>query len=165
MTAAVRLYPAWREALRQLREAGRIVPGELITRKELEAIFGMKPPNTIAEYEQNRLKFLQQFSELREALLEDEQAMLRVAVGIGWWIVPPADQTARAMDDRLHSIHRELQKLGSELVNIRADELTEAERAANADARAKAGQLAAMLGRKHLAKLAVFDKLASDEWV
>lgn len=155
MTADVRLYPAWREALRQLREAGRIVPGELITREELEGIFGLKQPATIAEYEQHRLKFLQQFTDLREALLEDEQAMLRPVQGMGWEIVPPAEQTGRAMDDRLRSIHRELHKLGSELVNIRADQLTEAERAANTDARAKAGQLAAMLGRKRLVQGAI----------
>jgi hypothetical protein len=150
MSDDVRLYPAWREALRQLRNDGTLVPGGQIPRDELEALFGLKPPSTIAEYERHRLRFLQQFTDLRDALLEEEQLMLRSVLGVGWEIVEPAEQTGRSMDDRMRNIHRELRRLGAELTFIRTEALTESERAANADARAKTGQLAAMLGRAHL---------------
>lgn len=142
------LYPAWREAQRQLRAAGRIRPGEQITRAELEAIFGIKPAQTIAQHEQNRLRFLQQFSDMRAALLQDDQAMLRPVSGVGWEIVPPQEQTQRAMDDRMRAIHRQIAMLSSEVSNIRADALSSADLAENANARAKVGQLAAMLGAR-----------------
>lgn len=140
------LYPSWREAHRRLREAGRIRAGETITRAELEDIFGIRPAKTIAQHEQNRLIFLRQFSDLREHMLETDQAMLRPLIGIGWEIVPPEDQTRRAMDDRMRAVQRQIAYLVSELSNIRADALTDAERADNANARAKVGHLVAMLG-------------------
>lgn len=142
------LYPAWREAVRQLREAGRIRPGEIITRDELEAIFGIRPALTIAQHEQNRLRFLQQFSEMRAALLQDHCAMLRPVSGQGWEIVPPGEQTSRAMDDRMRNIHKQIKHLAQEVSHVRTDMLTASEQAENANARAKVGQLAAMLGAR-----------------
>ena len=151
MTGEVTLYPSWREAIKRLVDAGRIRSGEIITRAELEEIFGIRPAETIAQHEQNRLRFLQMFTDMRAALLQDHMAMLRPVPGVGWEIVPPQEQTRRAMDDRLRSIYKSVEHLAREISFVRTDMLSAAELAENANARAKVGQLAVMLGAQRIA--------------
>jgi hypothetical protein len=144
----LKLYPAWRQALQDMIEQKMLAPGSLITREWLTDRFGIKKPHTIAEYQKSELEFLRQFSDLREALLEDHSVMLRPNLGMGYEVIPPSRQTARAVNDRMRAIGREVRKLGAELSFIRVNELSDDERSANSDAQAKLGTLTQLLGRK-----------------
>lgn len=150
MSEDIKLYPAWRQALADMVDGGLLKPGSVITREWLTEHFGIKNPETIPEYERAQLDFLRQFSEMREALLEDHLVMLRPVIGIGYEVVPPEQQTRRAVSDRMHRINREARKLSAELSFVNREALSDSARADNSNALAKLGALSTMLGRKRI---------------
>ena len=144
-----KLYPAWREALSQLEQAG-IAPGQTIDREWVERAFGIEPAVTVADYEKNRQLFRRFFWDLRTELLKKHRLLLRAVNGVGYEVIHPQHQTARAMQDRGEEVARALQKLADEISYVRTEELDNAQRKANLDAQAKVGALIA-LSRKKLA--------------
>lgn len=140
---APQLYPAWKQALYDIEAAG-LQPGQTIDKQWLENAFGLKPAQTISDFERNRHLFRAFFWNFRTQLLERHQLMLRPIAGVGYEVVEPQHQTAVALRDRGHAIGQEIKKLSMELQHIRADALTDDQRKANADALAKVGLLGAM---------------------
>lgn len=153
MSDDIKLYPAWRQALQDMADAGMLKPGSVVTREWLTESFGITKPETIPEYERAQLEFLRQFSELREALLEDHLVMLRPVTGIGYEVVPPEQQTKRAVRDRMLTINREARKLSAELSFVDRAVLTDGARTENSNALAKLGALTSMLGRKKIERM------------
>ena len=143
----IKLFPAWRQTLAELEQAG-IHAGQVISKRWLDERFGIREPLTIQEAERNRFIFLRSMTSLREALLEKHQYMLRSVPGVGYEIIPPERQTDVALRDRGEQIRRALQTLAIELTYIRADELTDEQRRQNTGALAKVGALAGMAGRQ-----------------
>lgn len=142
------LYPAWRQAEKQLLASG-LTPGQIITHEWLTEAFGLRPATTIEQHERNKLTFLRQLSDLRDSLLEKHQLMLRAVTGVGYSVITPDKQTSVAMQDRTKAIRHELAKLAREVSNVRVDELTDDQRKENADAQAKLGAMRSMF-RKQL---------------
>lgn len=153
-----KLYPAWREALSQLELAG-IAPGQTIDREWVERAFGIEPAATVADYEKNRQLFRKFFWELRTELLKKHRLLLRAVNGVGYEVIHPRRQTARAMADRGEEVARALQKLADEISYVRTEELDDAQRKANLDAQAKVGALIGMARKK----LAFGDDKAPEE--
>lgn len=144
------LEPGWRNALTLLIEAGLPEPGELVTHEWLQAAFGISPPDTIAEFKEASLLFLTNCDRLRDALLEQHSCMLRAVVGKGYEVVDPADQTRRAMRDRMTKVANQLARCMREVQYVRCDLLNDAQRAENSDAQSKLATLA-QFHRKRLA--------------
>lgn len=142
-----KLYPPWREALKSLELAG-IQPGQTIEKKWLEEQFGIEDPKTIPQAHKNQLLFLSCSVRLKEELLHKHSLMLVSLPGVGYQVVEPADQTNVAMRIRVAEVNHALTKLMDELSYVRLDELDDASRAANANARAKVGTLIGMAGKK-----------------
>lgn len=143
-----KLYPAWRQTLVELEKAS-IAPGQTLDREWLERSFGLAPAQTIADYEKNRQLFRRFFWELRNELLAKHRLLLRAVNGVGYEVVFPEHQTARAMRERGEEINRALLKLADEVSYVRTEELDDAGRRANSDAVAKVGVLLGMT-RKQL---------------
>lgn len=141
------LYPPWREALKELELAG-IQPGQTIEKRWLEQQFGIQEPTTIAQAQKNQLLFLSCSVRLRDELLRKHSLMLVALPGVGYQVVEPADQTSVAMRIRVAEVNHALSKLMDEISYVRLDELDDAGRAANANARAKVGVLIGMAGKK-----------------
>lgn len=141
------LYPAWRQAEKQLLDSG-LAPGQIITHEWLFDAFGLRQATTIEQHERNKLAFLRQLTDLRDSLLDKHQLMLRAVAGVGYSVITPDKQTGVAMHDRTKAIRNELAKLCREVSNVRVSELTDDQRKENADAQAKLGALRSMFRRQ-----------------
>lgn len=143
-----RLYPSWKQALKELELAG-LEPGQTIEKDWLEEAFGIQQPETIAAAERNAAIFRTSIWQLREMLLEKHSLMLRAVAGVGYRVVEPEMQTGQALKDRGEEVGRALAKLQQEITYVRLDGLDDAARKTNADAQAKVGALLIM-ARKQL---------------
>ena len=137
------LYPPWKQALSDLELAG-IEPGAVIETRWLEQRFGLRPPETIADAEKNRVLFRTFIWNLRSSLLQKHRLMLRFVGGVGYRVVEVENQTSTALRDRGDAINRELAKLMVEISFVRTEELDDAGRKANSDAIAKIASLQGM---------------------
>lgn len=144
---ALRLYPAWRQAEQDLLAMG-LRDGEVVSMEWLKAAFGIVDATDVAEHDRNRMLFNSQIGELKASLLEGHRIDLRLVDGVGYMVVPPDQQTERAMKDRGAEVTRSLVQLSRQLLFVRSEQLTEDQRRANADAQAKVGQLLAMTRRR-----------------
>jgi hypothetical protein len=142
------LYPAWRQAEADLLEQG-ITEGSLITDEWLDKAFGIKPPQTVAEVQRVQLLRLSNMVALRDSLLQNHRMMLRRTEGVGYTVVPAADQTRVAMKDRTDEVKRAMSKLMREISNVKTEALNDAQRQENTNAIAKLGILRGMV-RKQL---------------
>lgn len=140
----IALYPAWKNAVRAFL-ALEAKPGDIITHEWLREQFDIGPDRTVAEARENQLNYLQAFSQFRDALLEDYRIAFASAQGVGYRIIPPAEQTRYAVAHHMSKVHKEMRNMARTMAFVRHDELTDAERRANADALAKAAQLSAMI--------------------
>jgi hypothetical protein len=148
----VRLFPAWKHALAALLERG-LDNGLVITKAELCELFGLREPTTIDEYERHQFAFMRQFDELRSELLEEHRIALRTLYGeASYEVVPPHQQTDLAMTDGMRELQRTLRKMARTVAFVRQEELTDAQRKANADAQAKVAMLASMARRPRLSQ-------------
>lgn len=143
---SVRLFPAWRQAERDLIAMG-LRDGEVVPMAWLKAAFGIVDATDVTEHDRNRMLFNAQIGELKASLLEGHRIDLRVVDGVGYMVVPPDQQTDRALKDRGAEITRSLVQLSRQLTFVRSEQLTENQRRANADAQAKVGQLLSMTRR------------------
>jgi hypothetical protein len=145
---STKLYPAWRQAERDLLASG-FTYGSLVTQEWLDAAFGITEPKTIAEHQKRELVRLRQTQELRDSLLENHRIMLAPVRGVGFTAVPPDQQTSTAWRHRTREVKAALQKLAREISHVDLDRLSDAQRQENADAQAKLGSLRALM-RKQL---------------
>ena len=143
----LRLYPAWRQAEQDLLALG-LRDGEVVPMEWLKTAFGIVDATDVAEHDRNRMLFNSQIGELKASLLEGHRIDLRLVDGVGYMVVPPDQQTERAMKDRGAEVTRSLVQLSRQLLFVRSEQLTEDQRRANADAQAKVGQLLAMTRRR-----------------
>lgn len=148
--AEPRLSPPWKHALRELLDGG-LPNGAIVTKDRLVDLFGLRRPETAEQQERFQLDFMQQFSELREELLEEHRIALRTMHGErSYEVVPPSQQTDLALVDGMRDLKRSMRKMTRTLVFIRQEELTDEQRRANADAQAKAAMLAGMIRNPRL---------------
>ena len=147
------LYPAWKQARKELKDKGLLAPGTIIPKEVLLDMLGINEATTINQFQRNQLDFLREFDALRTSLLEDECVMLRAIPGIGYEVIPPEAQTDRAVQDRMYRVKKEVRKMCMELKHVQHDKLSNQQRAENANAIAKAGQFALMVRRNTLPKL------------
>jgi hypothetical protein len=143
----LRLYPAWRQAESDLIARG-LRDGEVISMAWLKHAFGIIDATDIAEHDRNRMLFNAQIGELKASLLENHRIDLRVVDSVGYMVVPPDQQTDRAMKDRGAEVLRAMHQLTRQLTYVRTEMLTDDQRKANADAQAKVGKLLALTRRR-----------------
>lgn len=146
----IRLSPVWKHALQVLLERG-IENGKVIKKDDLAELFGLRKPVTAQDQERFQLEFFQQFSELRDELLEEHRVALRTMYGErAYEVVPPGEQTDLAVADGMRDLKRAMRKMTRTLAFVRHEELTDEQRRANADAQAKAAMLAGMVRKPSL---------------
>lgn len=152
MSDEVRLFPAWRQAERDLLARG-LRDGEVIPMAWFRDAFGIPESDnntSIAEHERRRMLFNTLIGNLCESLLVDHATKLRLVPGVGYMVVPPDQQTRFALRDRGAEVLRAVGHLCREIQHVRLDQLTDSQRAENADALAKAGRLRQLLTRRLL---------------
>jgi hypothetical protein len=154
-------YPAWREAISRLVRDKRLMPDTLFEFAELYELFLIKrplPSTPLAEAEKLKLQFLAQFVDFEEALLTEHQVALANVRGVGYRIVPPAEQTTWAERHGIAEVRKAVRKLSDRLTNVDFIALGAEDRKANADALARLGMLGGMLKQATEFKLFPTDK-------
>lgn len=141
------LYPAWREAERKLLERG-LSYGTLVTDAELTEMFGIAPPKSIADWPRYNLEWLKQMDSLRSSLLENHNMMLGRTLGLGYTVIPPAQQTEYSGRRRGRELRHTLRKWAREVTHIALDQLTDEQRKANADAQSRLGTLSTLMSKQ-----------------
>lgn len=142
-----KLYPAWRQAEKDLLAEG-FTYGSLVTKEWLDQAFGIAPPKTIAEFQKAELVRLSQFEDLRLSLLENHRIFLAPVRGVGYTAVPPEKQTSTAVAIRTKEVKSALAKMAREISHVNLDLLNDAQRQENADAQAKLGALRSMVRKR-----------------
>jgi hypothetical protein len=146
--AEVRLSPPWKHALATLLNRG-MPYGMVITKSELVQLFGLRDPVTADDERKFQLDYLAQFSELRDELLEEHRLYLRTVWGDGAYeVTPPSQQTERAFAEGTRELRRVIRKMARGIAFVRHEELTDQERADNADKQAKAAAIAGMMRKQ-----------------
>lgn len=138
------LYPSWRQALVRFRDAGfsfgDILPHAwLYEQFECEAL--NDPRITWEQAQKLQLKLLSQFQPFREALLDQDQIDLQSVPGVGYELVPPADQSRRAVKDTMKDIEKAMRKGVARATNVNTALLTAEQRREHADNLARLGML------------------------
>lgn len=129
----------WREAVDAFIAAG-FAPGDVIKHIWFYDAFHLVPPancRTVQDAQQSQLRYLSNIDALKAELLEEHQIALRSARGVGYEIVPPSEQTSWAMDEARQDFRKVLRTSTARLAYIQLECLTDAEKKANLDARAK----------------------------
>ena len=110
----------------------------------LRNCLGIEDPRTVsdgAEALRQQAQFNFAIGELIASLLENHRTLLRLVAGVGYMVVPPDEQTRRAIQERGAEISRILQRAELEVTHIRSELLTDSQRKENSDAAAKLGAL------------------------
>lgn len=121
-------------------------PGDVIPRSLIEDLLELPDAKTVEQFKARQLKWLQQFERMRDELLTVHQIWLRSDGAGGYEVVPPAKQTELAYSDYSRQAFLKLKRMARVAQNIKFSELTDAERAANANAQAKISMLIGMVG-------------------
>lgn len=148
----VLLHPAWRNALQSFLD-GRFPYGHLLTRDWLYEQFQIERPCFSTPHgvaQRAELRFVEEFTSLRQALLEDHQIDLQTKNGVGYVVVAPGDQTGLALSDGIVAVRKALRRATTRATNVRIDELTPEQQKANADALAKLATVKVALRRGRL---------------
>src|SRR5690606_29121171 len=106
--------------------------------------FKLTQPETIEQYREYQFTLLQNMDEFRSSLLEEHSIALRTKPGVGYEVLPPAEQTKYAVDVGMRRVRRELRWMATHLVNVDHSKLTSDQRKENADAMARAAMLKSM---------------------
>lgn len=142
----VELYPAWRQALIYFRgqhyEYDAIIP-----HVHFYEMLGLEMPGPKTPYEQvqkTELLYMSNMVELRQALLREDQIVLRSEFGVGYRVVHPRDQGRLSFDDAAKERKKINRKMIDQMTNINLAVLTPEERRMHADLQAKAAMIAMM---------------------
>lgn len=144
----VELYPSWRQALIHFRDAGYGY-GDVLPHAWLYEQFDCDalndPKITWEQAQKLQLRLLSQFTPFRETLLERDQIDLQSVPGVGYEIVPPVDQSGRAVKDTLKEINKAMRKGIARATNVNTAQLTSEQRREHADNLARLGMLRRMM--------------------
>lgn len=139
-------HPAWREAVHRFREQG-FRAGDVLAFDWLFDAFGVirpSPDTPLAEAQRSELEFLSGFKAFEDVLLGEYQIALANVRGVGYRVVPPAEQTAWAEGQGKLELKRALRKMHDRLANVDLGQLDAGQRRENADALARLAQLSGM---------------------
>lgn len=142
-----KLYPAWRQAEADLVANG-LAFGSIITSEWMDAALGIRPPQSIPEYERNQLVRLRQMTALRDSLLESRKMMLVSEPGVGYRVVTPEEQTRLSTHVRTKEMKAALSKMIKEVSNVDVARLNDDQRKENSDALAKLGAIRSMFRKR-----------------
>lgn len=143
----VELYPSWRQALLHFRETGLTYGDTLLHTwlyEQFECTGLLDPKITWQEAKKLQLKLLSQFTPFRETLLDEDQIDLQSVPGVGYELVPPADQTGRALKDTINEVNKAVRKGVARATNVNTALLTAEQRREHADNLARLGMLRQM---------------------
>jgi hypothetical protein len=141
------LYPEWRQALKMFLEA-KFTYGDIVPHDWFYTAFGLEVPHEKMTYGQVKtiqLKRLSQFEKLQEALLTQHQIDLQPDPGVGYALVPPADQSVRAVKDTFREVSKAYRKGMARAVNVSTALLTSEQRREHADHLAHLAMMGRML--------------------
>jgi len=142
------LYPSWRQALVNFRDAG-FAFGDILPHtwlyEQFECTALLDPKITWEQAQKLQLKLLGQFTPFREALLDEDQIDLQSKPGVGYELVPPADQSRRAVKDTLKDIQKTMRKGVARATNVNTALLTSEQRREHAENLARLGMLRQLL--------------------
>lgn len=149
MSQETTLFPAWRQAVRDLLDEG-ITYGSTISRKRIAEMCRVQPPTSIEDVRRHDLELLQCVTEIKDILLT-AHCMLMVADHKGSFvIIAPESQTEYAVNTGIKAISREMKKMAMGVSFTKTDLLSAPERAKNADAQAKISMLAGMVKSQNM---------------
>jgi hypothetical protein len=149
MTQETTLFPAWRQAVRDLLDEG-ITYGSTISRKRIAEMCQVQPPTSIEDVRRHDLELLQCVTEIKDILLT-AHCMLMVADHKGSFIIiAPESQTEYAVSTGIKAISREMKKMAMGVSFTKTELLSAPERAKNADAQAKISMLAGMVKSQNM---------------
>jgi hypothetical protein len=140
-------YPAWREAIKAFMQE-RFAAGDTVTFDWLYEHFLIQRPagsTLLADAQKAELQFLSQFKNFEDALLTEHQIALTNVRGVGYRIVPAAEQTRWAEEEGVGQVKKAIRKLGDRLTNVDLVQITNEQRKENADALARLAMLSGMV--------------------
>lgn len=144
MSEDTNLYPAWKQAVKDLLDEG-ITYGSTISRKRIAELCKVRPPESIEDVRRHDLELLTCITEIKDTLLT-AHCMLLVSDNKGSFvIIAPESQTEYAVSTGIKAIGREMKKMAMGVSFTKTDLLSASERAKNADAQAKISMLAGMV--------------------
>lgn len=142
------LYPRHKEALQRLRDDG-LSYGRQYLHEWFADAFGIVFYEGVKEATK-RDELRNKYYSLIHALIRDleieERLTLRSVHGLGYEIVSPKEQTEWAVASASDGVTQVLRKAARRVSHIRTEELTNEQRAANRDARAKLAAMASLAG-------------------
>lgn len=151
-TAAVSLYPVWRQAAAQALaefDYGDTIPLAWIREHlEIEEPAGLL---TVEQHRQLQFDLLQKVENFKAQMLEEHKRLLISVRSVGYKIVEPPHQTDAAMRRFQREFRKSLQQAMAALIHIDESALTLEDARDNADAKAKMAYFKAF-GNKHLEK-------------
>lgn len=143
----IELYPSWRQALVRFRDAGYTY-GDVLPHtwlyEQFECVDLLDPKITWERAQKLQLKLLSHFTPFRETLLDEVQIDLQSIPGVGYELVPPADQSGRALKDTLKEINKAMRKGVARASSVNTALLTTEQRREHADNLASLGMLRRM---------------------
>lgn len=150
----MKLYPAWKEAVKTLIEAG-LTYGSTVDKEQIIDLCGLARPTTLAEKDRFDVRLMSYTSEIKDALLLDHKMLLVTNRDGSYRVVSPAEQTAFAVEQGTKAIGREMQRMAVGVQYVNTALLDDAQRRRNADAQAKLSMLAGMqkLARRELREI------------
>lgn len=154
MSQETNLFPAWKQAVKDLLEEG-ITYGSTISRKRIAEMCNVRPPESIEDVRRHDLELLTCITEIKDVLLT-AHCMLLVSDNKGSFVViAPESQTEYAVNTGIKAISREMKRMAMGVSFTKTELLSAPERAKNADAQAKISMLAGMvkLQNKELQKI------------
>jgi hypothetical protein len=149
MSQETTLFPAWRQAVRDLLDEGTTY-GSTISRKRIAEMCNVQPPTSIEDVRRYDLELLTCITEIKDVLLT-AHCMLLVSDNKGSFVViAPESQTEYAVSSGIKAISREMKKMAMGVSFTKTDLLSAPERAKNADAQAKISMLAGMVKSQNM---------------
>ncbi len=146
-------YPAWKEALERFRsalEADEFKYDSIIPHEWLYDAFGLKVPDDAMPWSKAKkiqLEYMAQFVRFREAVQLEDLLYLEAERSLGYRIVPPSEQTQKAMERASIEMKKVLMQAARTIGNIRTQELSDQQKRENMDARAKISSIAGLSKR------------------
>jgi len=146
-------YPAWKEALERFRvamDADEFRYDSIISHEWLHEAFGLKVPDDKTPWvkaKKIQLEYMAQFIRFREAVQLEDLLYLEAERSLGYRIVPPSDQTQKAMERASIEMKKVLTQAARAVGNIRTQELSDQQKRENMDARAKISSIAGLSKR------------------
>lgn len=139
----VKLYPAWKQAVKTLIESG-LTYGSTLEKDRIIELCELKRPVTIDQKERFDLRLMNCIFEIKDALLTDHKMLLATNRDGSYRVLSPKDQTQYAVEHGAKAIAREMQRMAISVQNVNLSLLDSEQRRKNSDAQAKISMLAGM---------------------